>query len=116
MASYHHLLNGRVKILFAETSEEKPTPERLSILLKALDNVGVLSNISGAIVGKPQDEVFYDEYKKVWLDATEPYGTPILYNLNFGHAAPRCILPYGAKVEIDFIHGRLWLSESIVSS
>jgi muramoyltetrapeptide carboxypeptidase LdcA involved in peptidoglycan recycling len=105
----------RGKILFTETSEEKPTPERLSILLKALDDAGVLTSVSGILVGKPQDEVFYHEYKKVWLDVTKPYGTPILYNLNFGHATPRSILPYGARVEIDFTHGKVRLSEPIVS-
>jgi muramoyltetrapeptide carboxypeptidase LdcA involved in peptidoglycan recycling len=26
---------------------------------------------------------------------------PILYNLNFGHTEPKCILPYGAMAEIN---------------
>lgn len=26
---------------------------------------------------------------------------PVLYNMNFGHNAPMCTLPYGAKAEID---------------
>mgnify|MGYP000394051854 CR=1 FL=1 len=26
---------------------------------------------------------------------------PIVYNVNFGHAAPRCVLQYGAMVGVD---------------
>lgn len=26
---------------------------------------------------------------------------PVLYNLNFGHTEPKCILPYGALAEIN---------------
>lgn len=26
---------------------------------------------------------------------------PILYNMNFGHTEPKCILPYGALAEIN---------------
>ncbi|WP_201764829.1 hypothetical protein [Spiroplasma taiwanense] len=54
------------------------------------------------IVGKPQDERFYEEYKKLLLDITEKYKTPIIYNVNFGHAHPKTIIPYGIKCEIDF--------------
>lgn len=105
----------RGKVLFAETSEEKPSPEKLKRMLAALDEFGVLSEVSAVLVGKPQDEVFYEEYKKEWLDATEKYDLPILYNLNIGHAAPRCILPYGANIRIDFDLARIYLEESLVS-
>lgn len=25
-----------------------------------------------------------------------------MYNINFGHAFPRCVIPYGIDTEIDF--------------
>lgn len=103
------------KILFAETSEEKPAPDKLRQMLKTLENANVFDKIRGIIVGKPQDEQFYEEYKDIWLDATEAYDIPILYNLNFGHAAPRCILPYGGKVKIDFSIAKIFLQEPLVS-
>ena len=35
---------------------------------------------------------------------SEKYGLhdmPIMYGLNFGHASPICVLPYGAQAEFD---------------
>jgi muramoyltetrapeptide carboxypeptidase LdcA involved in peptidoglycan recycling len=104
----------RGKILFAETSEEKPTPQKLHKMLLTLDQAGVFGAVTAVVVGKPQDEAFYEEYKKVWLGATEQYNLPILFNINIGHAAPRCILPYGGSVSVNFDTARLFLEESLV--
>lgn len=104
----------RGKILFAETSEERPAPQKLRQMLKALDEAGVFVSVSAVLIGKPQNEEFYEEYKNVWLDATEKYNLPILYNLNFGHSDPRIILPYGGKVKIDFDKAKLYLQEPLV--
>lgn len=105
----------RGKILFAETSEEKPTPDKLHTMLQALGEAGVFENIRAVIIGKPQDEQFYEEYKDVWLESTAKWHTPILYNLNFGHATPHCILPYGGKVEIDLDGPKVFLKEPLVA-
>ena len=91
----------RGKILFAETSETSPTPERLRLYLNALKSEGVFNSVSGILVGKPMNENYYEEYKTVWRDAVNDPALPILYNVNFGHAAPRAILPYGAKVRVN---------------
>ncbi len=103
------------KILFAETSEEKPTPDKLRIMLMALENAGVFSGIAAIIVGKPQDEVFYEEYKHVWLEMTEKWKIPIMYNINIGHGAPHCILPYGGLIKADFDNAKLVLKEPLVA-
>lgn len=89
------------KILFAETSEEQPAPERLKQLLTALKDAGVFANISGIIVGKPQNNKYYEEYKDVWRETVANDKLPILYNVNFGHGTPRAILPYGAEACIN---------------
>lgn len=91
----------RGKILFAETSETCPTPERLRICLEALKSEGVFDALSGILVGKPMNERYYEEYKTVWRDVVNNPALPILYNINFGHAAPRAILPYGALAHAD---------------
>ena len=91
----------RGKILFAETSETMPEPERLRQYLGALKAEGVLDAVRGIIVGKPMNEQYYEAYKTVWRDAVGNPALPILYNVNIGHAAPRAILPYGACVRID---------------
>ena len=89
------------KILFAETSEEMPSPQRLRECLEAMKTRGVFSNINGIIVGKPMNEAHYEEYKEVWRDVVNDPQLPILYNVNFGHAAPRAVLPYEAMARVD---------------
>lgn len=52
-------------VLFIETSEEKPSPDFVKWILRNLAAQGILKVLSGIIVGKPQGEVFYEEYKSV---------------------------------------------------
>ena len=84
-----------------ETCEEKPVPELLRTELQALGKAGAFDGISGIIVGKPQDEQYYEEYKEIYREMFQDKGLPVLYNVNFGHALPRAILPYGARVRAD---------------
>ena len=100
------------KILFIETCEEKPTPELFRKELSALKKQGIFNVISGIIVGKPQDETYYEEYKKIYPEVIENKELPILYNVNFGHATPRCALPYGADVLVDAVGKRIVILES----
>jgi len=92
-------------ILFMETSEEYPRPNDIKYLLRGMAAQGIIGRISGIVFGKPLYEKYYDDYKKVLLQVigTENNRSdmPILYNANFGHTAPKCILPYGAMAEID---------------
>lgn len=90
------------KLLFLETSEEKPDPALLRKFLTAIKAKGVFDCISGILVGKPQDEKYYEEYKGIYTEVINNPSLPILYNVNFGHANPRCVLPYGMKTEVDF--------------
>jgi Uncharacterized proteins, homologs of microcin C7 resistance protein MccF len=89
------------KILFIETCEEKPTPDILKKELLTLKEKGIFDVINGVLVGKPQDEAFYEEYKAVYWEVINNKKLPILYNVNFGHATPRCVLPYGVHVKVD---------------
>lgn len=57
--------------------------------------------ITGILVGKPQDEVYYEQYKEVLKRVVDDENLPIVYNVNFGHATPRCVLQYGATVKVD---------------
>lgn len=89
------------KILFIETSEIKEKPETLRKMLLELKEKGIFNVINGIIFGKPQDEVFYNEYKDILIDVVDDNSLPILFNVNFGHATPRCVLPIGIKVRVD---------------
>lgn len=90
------------KILFLESSQERPTPEMLETMLREFKNKGIFNLVRGVIVGKPIDEVYYDEYKEVYKKVFADLTTPVLYNVNFGHSVPRCILPYNAETTVDY--------------
>lgn len=89
------------KIMFFETSEEKMSPEKYKNIIQRFKERGIFNQINGLLVGKPIDEVYYNEYKQILIDELHEYDFPIIYNLNFGHAYPRMILPYGAICEIN---------------
>lgn len=77
------------KILLLETSEDKMPPEYLLYYMRNLGAQGILNNIKGIIVGKPQDEKYYEEYKEMYLKVLNEYNCtdlPIIYNINIGHA------------------------------
>lgn len=89
------------KILFIETSEEKPAPDLYEKEIAVLKEKGVFDVVSGVLVGKPQDEAYYEEYKRILVKMVDRPELPIVYNVNFGHAAPRCVLQYGALASVD---------------
>jgi hypothetical protein len=91
------------KILLLETSEEKPKPELFRKMILKLEEYGIFDVVSGLIIGKPQNEEYYEEYKQILLDEIKNKDLSIVYNINVGHSTPRCIIPFGvnAKVDID---------------
>lgn len=92
-------------IIFLETSEEKTEPKYVECWLRNYASQGILQKANGIIFGKPYDNLYYEEYKKVILkvirEELQLTNLPILYNVNFGHTAPMITLPYGAMAEID---------------
>ncbi len=93
------------KILFLETSEDEVTPDYIEYYLRNLVAQGIIDKINGIIIGKPQNEKYYEEYKEVYKnviggEANRPE-LPILYNVNIGHTAPMCIFPLGQKIKVD---------------
>ena len=89
------------KILLLETSEEKPAPELFRKMVRTIREYGVFDVISGVLVGKPQNETYYDEYRKILLEEISNKDLSIVYNLNIGHATPRCIMPFGVDAEVN---------------
>ena len=87
-------------MLFLETSDGKPTPQDFRKMLKTLKQNGVFNKASGVLFGKPQDQTYMPEYMQIIKE--ELADKKVLHNLNFGHAYPRCIVPYGITAEVDF--------------
>ena len=90
------------KILFLETSEAKITPDELLKALNVLKNNDFFETINGIIIGKPIANIYYNEYKEVYMNFFKNSNIPVMYNVNFGHSVPRCILPYGVKTRINY--------------
>ncbi len=88
-------------ILLLESSEEKPTPDKYQQALESLKETGVFNTVSGVLVGKPMDETYAEEYKQLLAKVIDRPQLPIVFNVNIGHAMPRCIIPFGIKAFVD---------------
>ena len=89
------------RILLLESSEEKPTPDKYREALVYLRDTGLFKAVSGILAGKPMNETYAEEYKQLLTEVTDDPGLPILFNVNIGHAMPRCIMPFGVEATVD---------------
>ena len=89
------------RILLLESSEEKPTPALYRQALVYLKNTGVFNAVSGVLAGKPMDETYAEEYRQLLVEVIDKPELPIVFNLNIGHAMPRCIMPFGVEATVD---------------
>ena len=89
------------KILLLETSEEKMPPEKYRKALECLKKAGVFAAVSGILAGKPMDETYDGAYRRLLVETVDDPDLPIVWNLNVGHATPRCIIPLGVEAFVD---------------
>ena len=75
------------------------------------DEKGVFDAVNGVLVGKPQDEAYYQEYKDILIKVIGNEELPIVYNVNFGHATPRCALQYGAVAKVDMKQKKIFVNK-----
>lgn len=103
------------KILLLETSDEKPSPSFITGVLRNLGVQGIFDVIKGIIIGKPQEEKYYEEYKEVYKKVLKEFkheDLPVLYNINIGHAYPNGVLPLGSQIEVDYTNKKIKSLES----
>lgn len=101
------------KVLFLETSELAAAPKELEKMLMEFKNRKIFDWVKGVIIGKPIEEKYYDEYKEIYKKVFSDLDTPVLYNVNFGHSVPRCIIPYNAEATIDYDNKRIIIDTPI---
>lgn len=89
------------KILLLETSERQVSPSEYKQMLSLLKEYGIFEEIKGIIHGKPMDEKYYQEYKKILVEVVHQPNLPILYNVNVGHATPRGIYPLNSMIRLN---------------
>jgi muramoyltetrapeptide carboxypeptidase LdcA involved in peptidoglycan recycling len=106
------------KILFLETSEEKPSIDYMGVWLRNYGVMEVFQRISGLLIGRARD---YSDQEKDELDrriirvVRDEFGCsslPVVTNLDFGHSDPQLILPLGIRFEIDADRRRIVQAES----
>jgi muramoyltetrapeptide carboxypeptidase LdcA involved in peptidoglycan recycling len=95
------------KILFFETSEDKPTVNQVKFMLRNYGTQGIYDKVKAVLLGRARD---YSEEEKKELDETLvniigfEFGRPdllIVSNMDFGHTDPQIILPLGIKAELN---------------
>ena len=91
--------NGKIVLL--ESSEEKMSPEKYRRSIEVLKEAGVFDAVSGVLAGKPMDAAYEQEYKQILVEEIGDPDLPIVFNVNVGHAQPRCIIPFGVEANID---------------
>lgn len=107
------------KILFFETSEDKPSIKQISYMLRNFGLQGVFDNISGIIFGRLRDynnkerEEFYKMILTVVRDEFKNKKIPIVVNFDVGHTDPQLIMPLGINAEIDCSKKTIRLIEKI---
>ena len=47
------------------------------------------------------DETYAAEYKQLLTEVIAKPSLPVVFNLNIGHAMPRCIMPFGREAVVD---------------
>jgi muramoyltetrapeptide carboxypeptidase LdcA involved in peptidoglycan recycling len=80
------------------------------------ENMGVLEQISGLILGRPYG-MTPEQKEAVWRvvrERTQRFGIPVVGNLDIGHTTPLLTLPLGGKTRIDSYSGRVSIMERAV--
>ena len=89
------------RILLLESSEEKPSPAKYKRALEYLKGAGVFQAVSGVLIGKPMDDTYAEEYRELLVNVIDRPDLPLVFNINVGHAMPRCIIPFGVDAVVD---------------
>ncbi|MCE7740480.1 MAG: LD-carboxypeptidase [Candidatus Heimdallarchaeota archaeon] len=108
------------KILFFETSEEKPSPDNVKYMLRNYGVQGIFEEVKGILFGRARDYSIEEKKKldEIILNVVKKeFGysdLPIVTNMDFGHTDPQFIMPLGCTLEIDCEKKRVSLLESPV--
>lgn len=113
-ALYPTIDSFKDSLLLLETSEETPEPETVERELRTMGVIGILQIIKGLLVGKPQNNKYFEEYQLVIKKVLKEFHLeelPVLYNCNFGHNEPKWTLPLGVQARVDVDNKTLSLLE-----
>jgi muramoyltetrapeptide carboxypeptidase LdcA involved in peptidoglycan recycling len=107
-------------VLFLENSTRQDIPEFVSSRLRNYGSLGILEAVNGIIFGRPGGDCSSAElsdYDSAVSSVMKEFGCedkPVVTRLDFGHTDPVFVIPYGAMVEIDPIHGSIEILDNAV--
>ena len=106
------------KILFFETSEEKPPIDHIKWMLRNYGVQSIFEKVSAVLFGRARDyspkekDALDSAIKNIIADEFEKTKLPIVNNMDFGNTDPQFILPLGVKAELDCQNKKFRLIES----
>ncbi len=109
-------------ILFLESSEEIPSAQYVSRVLRALGERGIIARVKAVLVGRPKawhfnkqqsaedKKTYREEQRETIIKMVRNYNQniPIIQNLDFGHTAPQICMPNGQNIRIDGANKRIF--------
>ncbi len=103
-------------ILFLETSEERPDPEKVDGILMDYENIGAFAMIRGLLFGRPYGYTPEErlELHEIILERTRRYDFPVVADMDFGHTSPMFTLPVGCRAAIDAGRERFEIADAAV--
>lgn len=93
-------------VLFFETSEEKPSPDRVGYMLRNYGVAGILKRVRGMVFGRAKDysdeetKRLHELVKRIVSEEWDRPDLPILMDVNVGHTDPKLIFPVGGRVRL----------------
>jgi muramoyltetrapeptide carboxypeptidase LdcA involved in peptidoglycan recycling len=109
------------RVLFLETSEDKPSVSQVRAWLFNYGVQGAFDRLAALLVGRARS---YSDAEKAALDETivdvvvGQFGAdelPIVTNMDFGHTDPQWVMPLGVPAEVDCVRHTFRLLESAVT-
>jgi muramoyltetrapeptide carboxypeptidase LdcA involved in peptidoglycan recycling len=90
-------------LFFWELSEQKHPPEWVDAILSDYENMGVLAQIRGMMIGRAYgySPAMVEDLHRVISAHTEGLGIPVVAEMDFGHTTPQFPLPIGARGRLD---------------
>ena len=119
------------KVLFIETSEDKPSRDLFISWLRNYGAQGILNKLSGIIMGIPGGDIDYNdpdyknklnnqmelfqEYEGALIQVCKEFNREdlvIVTQLNIGHTMPMLTIPLGCGIELDADNKRINIIEN----
>jgi muramoyltetrapeptide carboxypeptidase LdcA involved in peptidoglycan recycling len=113
----------RGKILYLETSEELPSAVYIYRVLMCMGERGLLQQFAALLVARPKAWSFESphnaeekaryirEQEEAIKSALAEYHPRVLavFNLDFGHTDPQCVIPNGGWIQVDGVQKRIFV-------